>query len=792
MKLKFLMIITALILSSLIANNSLEAYSNTELKNVLYLNSYHKGFLWSDEITRGIEDVLKEEVNLHIEYMDSKRQYHEEYKNIFKELLAEKHKKHNYDLVITSDDNAFDFILDYKLEIFGDIPHVFSGTNYLDASRVEGLSNITGVNEKADIRSNIELIETLHPTLKEIVLIVDDTTTGKNIQTEIIDVIESFSNTNIDFQLLTDISFEDLLLEISKYKKGTIILLNPFLVDKQNKHIEYDYSTRNITQYANVPVYSTWKYALNHGITGGYLVEGYSQGKFSAEIALDILNGEAINEIPIIYDIKAKLYFDYNELKKHNIDINQLPSTSTIINRPENFYTENKSLILFVSLIVIILCLLLIIVIISLLRSKRDKFNLHKSQEKLELALEGASLATWDWNVITNKTFYNDRWGEMIGLNNFDSTSSYDSWIDLIHPDDLIKVTKRLSNHLNGKTEYYESEHRLKQESGNYIWVFDKGKITDYDENKKAIRVSGTNLDITKRKEQEKELLKRNEVILLHKENLEIEVNKRTTELEESLSDLKLMQSHLLESQKMSSLSSLVAGVAHEMNTPIGSIMTLATHLQIKTEDILKTFNDNQISKSLLQKYLTTTSESMDILIVSVNKTIQLIESFKKVAVNRSKEECRDFIIRDYIKYSINDSKSFFKNNNFSYTLDCDDNLHINNKPGALYQVISNLIENSFYHGFHNLPKGEIKIAVSKEKNKIVLLYSDNGHGIPSSDIKNIFEPFFTTKRGAGFTGLGLHIVYNLVTQVLEGSIQCSINDDLSTEFEITFPDIRN
>lgn len=273
-----------------------------------------------------------------------------------------------------------------------------------------------------------------------------------------------------------------------------------------------------------------------------------------------------------------------------------------------------------------------------------------------------------------------------------------------------------------------------------------------------------------------------------HKNNLEKLVRERTKDLELSLERLERTQDKLIESEKMASLGELVAGVAHEINTPVGIGVTAASHLDINTQSFSKLYKEGHLSKKEFEKYIELCLESSRMILSNMEKASKLIQNFKQVAVDQSDEEKREFAIDKYIDEILFSVYSKFKHTKHKIEVNAEPTIIINSYPGVLYQIIINLITNSLVHGFETIDSGLITINVKKIDDYIELTYRDTGKGIDRGAIKKIFDPFFTTKRGSGGSGLGLNIVYNLVHRKLGGTIECNSKIDKFTEFIITFP----
>jgi signal transduction histidine kinase len=271
-----------------------------------------------------------------------------------------------------------------------------------------------------------------------------------------------------------------------------------------------------------------------------------------------------------------------------------------------------------------------------------------------------------------------------------------------------------------------------------------------------------------------------------------LEINKdlelKTRELKASLQVIQQTQNQLVESEKMASLGELVAGVAHEINTPIGLAVTESSFMEYKTSEIAKKFHTGTMKRSDLEKYIKTVTEASVGILKNLNRAANLIQNFKQVAVDQSSEQKRKINVSQYLNEILISLRPKYKRTSHRVTVNCPEDIDIVTYPGAFYQVISNLVMNSLIHGFENIDNGEMIFNISLKETNVLIDYSDNGKGIKSELITKIFDPFFTTKRGKGGTGLGLHIVYNLVAQNLKGQITCSSDPDKGCRFLITMP----
>lgn len=245
----------------------------------------------------------------------------------------------------------------------------------------------------------------------------------------------------------------------------------------------------------------------------------------------------------------------------------------------------------------------------------------------------------------------------------------------------------------------------------------------------------------------------------------------------------------LVNSEKMAALGELLAGISHEVNTPVGTALTAASYLDHKTREITVQVSSGKLTASDFSEYLSTSKEALSLTISNLQRAAELVQSFKKIASDRSSAERRKFNLKEYIGDVVNSLRPRLKRTSHKLIVECPADLDVDSYPGEISQIISNFILNSLAHAFTTDSGGVMSINVRKEGNLIVLVYSDNGAGIPEENLSKIFNPFFTTKRGSGGSGLGLNIVYNIVTQTLGGSIECGSEKGKGTTFTIIFPD---
>ncbi|GLS90696.1 sensor histidine kinase [Psychromonas marina] len=358
-----------------------------------------------------------------------------------------------------------------------------------------------------------------------------------------------------------------------------------------------------------------------------------------------------------------------------------------------------------------------------------------------------------------------------------------ENWLDIfVLPDRREELLEKLVQ--NESIQSLEIEmHDQMGGVNTLLWTF-----SAFYEGMKIKYLIGFGHDITEQKQVELEVTQLND-------QLEEKVTKRTAALTDSnqqitqtLEQLKRTQQTLVESEKMASLGGLVAGVAHEINTPIGISVTAASFLQDEINHLSEKLSNNSLSRSYVENLIGRVGESNRLLNTNLKRAADLISSFKQVAVDQSSEACYSFKLEENVNQVVTSLKHKLKQTRCNVFIDCPEALSIYSFPGSFAQIYSNLILNSLIHGFEDWEgKREIYINIQLRDKTLQIDYRDTGKGIPDDIAMRIFDPFVTSKRGSGGSGLGTHIVYNIVNQLFKGDIQY-ISEAMGTHFKLTIP----
>lgn len=336
----------------------------------------------------------------------------------------------------------------------------------------------------------------------------------------------------------------------------------------------------------------------------------------------------------------------------------------------------------------------------------------------------------------------------------------------------ILKNLKISPEEFTQKINYFKEKEKLLSEHYEQL----KEKIVERDE------------EIEARKSAEDEIRTLNETLEVKVEDRTQQLQQSNKDLEKSMGDLKRTQQDLIESEKMASLGELVAGVAHEINTPVGLSLTGITHFISMSESINKQYANGELSEEEFEDFIVTTKELSQSINVNLLKTAQLVRSFKQVAVDQSSDEKREFDLSEYIGEILISLNNVTKKTKIKINVNSPKSLIINGYPGAISQIFTNLIINSLKHAYKKDDENSIDINIKTEDGIVKISFQDYGKGIPLENQSKIFNPFFTTSREDGGSGLGLSIIYNLITTNLKGSISCKSEENIGTIFNIEFP----
>lgn len=306
--------------------------------NILLLHSYHQGYEWSDSVHAGIVDELdasgRDDIALYVEYLDTTRNPGKRHSDTMRELLRQRYTEKGivFDVVLCTDDNAFRFFLDEGAALFGDVPTVFCGINDFTSEQIAGRSNITGVNESISLRETLEIAMKLRPSAKHVAVVSDSTMTGRR-NLELLRSVESRFSGRVEFLHFNELEPEELSDRLKQLTADDIVLYLSYLLTPERRVFSVKESVRFVTAATAAPVFGCWDFLLAHGIVGGKVAHGYSQGQEAAALALKILGGAKADDLPILIESPNRYVFNASQLERFCISESLLPPRSLLVNR---------------------------------------------------------------------------------------------------------------------------------------------------------------------------------------------------------------------------------------------------------------------------------------------------------------------------------------------------------------------------------------------------------------------------------------------------------------------------
>ncbi|MFY9089285.1 ABC transporter substrate binding protein [Arcobacter aquimarinus] len=709
-----------------------------EPKEVLLIHSYHKGYSWSDDISKTIEKNFAKykDIELTTVYMDTKRIDDNNYIKNLAKLYEQQFFDRKFDLIIVSDNNAFDFMFTYHKTLFKDIPVLFCGINNFDKALLEknGMKDyMTGVAEEVDLEKNFELISKLHPNLKNLLIINDTSSTGYAIKRDLDPIIKRYEE-KFNIEYTDNLEFSNLKTKVSNLdKQNSVILFVLLFKDTTGKYFTYKQSFKQVKEVSSVPIYGLWDFYLNDGIVGGLLTSAIAQGEAVSKMAIEVLNGKNIKDIPALEKSPNLYIFDYNELKRFNIDISDYVNNPIIINEPSSIYKEHTKFFIITLLIISILTIIVVIL----------KANIQR-REKLELAL--SNRIEFDKvliNTIPNPIYYKNIDGKFLGCN-----TSFEN---------LVNCSK---NEIIGKTAF--DFFPLKVATANTL--IDKELL-------KTFSTSTSEFTFYTPSNEMKHIILNKAVY----KNIDGSIGGIVCIMDDITERIQQKQ-FLIQQSKLAEMGDMVAAIAHQWNEPLVELSALVQDIQtsyllneLKEVNVKDFVNDSMVQIKYMSKTL---SDFRNFLKPSTKK--------KLFSISKALNEINEII-----------GKQIFYSNiimNFNYE-NKNEELLIYGYENEFKQVLLNLINNAKNKIVENKnednKKYKIDINIKRCQNFNTIEIVDDGGKIDEKIINSIFEPYFTTKESG--TGIGLYMAKVIIEDKMRGTISAK-NDENRVIFTIKLP----
>lgn len=747
-------IILLLILICLLLFGTISFSEGKETKNILILNSYHKGHMWTDKVTKGIEDVLKEANTdnvIHVEYMDTKTIRNSIYLEKLYELYKYKFHNYRFDAIIANDNNAYTFLKKYHNNLFPNTPIVVCGLNEYDDFLTKNNSIFTGIAETIAAKDTIDTALEIHQNTKNIVVLLDNSVTGNILKEKVTDFISEYDK-EINFHFIQNDYLKYVVQKVQTIPENSIVFhALPVYKGSFGERIGKELGNKMISQATKAPIYSCWESEVGDGFVGGKVISGYNHGKRAANIAMEILNGADVKNIAFQEKSNSNYYFDYNVLKKFDIKLDTLPKESIIINTPPTEITISKKKVYFSATIAI--CILIIInVILTLNINKRRHIEkeLRKEKDTLRAILDSSTAGI----LVIDKN-------RKVLHSNKDFAKLWRIPKDVLSSKDDKRYIKFVKDQLVDSEEFYSTVEELTYKECTITdkLKFKDGRILERSSTPLLIdgKVSGrvwVFRDITERQKAED---------LKHQMELE---------------KLKLKQA--IENDKLK--TQFFSTISHELKTPLNVILGTIQLLKAIGED----FEHSKVFLKL-DRYINVMKQNCYRLLRLINNLIDIT----RIDANFFKMNIKNYNIVNIVEDIVLSVDDYVKSHGIKLIFDTDiEEKVIACDVDKIERIILNLLSNAIKFTEEN---GVISVNILDKGEKISISVKDTGVGIPENKIEEIFDRFKQvdssfTRPNEG-SGIGLSLVKALV-ELHNGTIRVESKVGSGSEFIIELPTI--
>ncbi len=732
---------------------------------VLFISSYHPGFPTFLQQVEGIKDIFQEnDIRLDIEFMDTKRFSEKSNWDMFQSSLAYKlGRTEFYDVVMVADDNALVFALDQQAELFKGKPIVFLGVNNIDlALKQNNNPGITGVVESVSMKETIELMVEMQPQASNIVALVDGTSSGQGDLDLFYQLANEFPSHRFSDISLAAMTWMEFLDDLSILGDESAVLLLSAFRDKNNETLLFDESLNRIKGKLSIPIFHLWYHGIGDGVLGGKIISHYEQSKAAAKIVLEILKGAPVDQIRVVNESPNRYVFDYNQLKKNNLLEFKLPESCLVLNKPDSFYEENKSLVLGTILVFSILVIALFIAVINISRRKRVEQKLSKAQNYISNIIDSMPSMLIGVDTYGRVTQWNRTVEKVTGITN-----------TVAHGKELSEVFPRIAPQMEKITESIRTRKTLREPKSSHL--SDKGlcyeEVTIYP--LVANGVEGAVLRI------------------------------------DDVTDKLRMEEMMIQNEKMLSVGGLAAGMAHEINNPIAGLIqtayVMANRLgkKIDMPANLKAAEEAGTTMEAIQDFMEARGIPRMLMIIdeSGHRIAQIVSNMLSFARQTDAQvSSHDFseLVDKTLDLAASDYnlKKKYDFKTIKLKKEYDANLPMVPCEGPkIQQVLLNILSNGAHAMQESMAKGKGKepcfiLRLSKEEdaNMLRMEIEDNGPGMDKATLKRIFDPFFTTKSAGLGTGLGLSVSYFIITDNHHGTLDVVSEPGKGAIFIIRLP----
>lgn len=720
--------------------------------------------------------------SVHVEFLDVSNSRDDMYWDMLSAFLHHKYEGSSFDVIVTVNELAGEFYFDRLSDISPLSPvYMFYGAgtvNLEDTGR-----NVVSVAQAFDFQGTLELALKLCPQVRKVLVVCGSGAMDKEFQNEALRVFSVWEG-ELAFQYTNGLNLNQIETLVKSASEDTIIVFSSVIEDKQGNMFVSKEVAMKLAQVSSVPIFGAYDLLLNTGVVGGSMLSTIDDGKRLAQITKDILEKKTtFSEFPQVQEIQMSIQkiIDWNQVKRHGLDLSSLPSDVVLINKPLSIWVQYRNIVIATGIAFASLLIMLSISIYENVKRKRVERRLRLSEDKYKGLIEGLEDAVYSLDSDHVIVAYNKRFLDQTELPLEDwGGLDYAKWTipGLVDPESYQAFWLNALDSVKSHKTSFTSELTYQLADSSSVTVIEVRLIPILNERGDVELIIGSNRDVTEL------VLTRKQIqdFLEHEnEHLELLVEMKSKELKEATQEL-------YRSERLASLGRLVGGVAHEINTPLGVALTGSSYLQEINHEAVQALQADQFTTAKILDYMENVNEASEIISRNLDRAAKLVSNFRNIAVTQSNGSASLFNLNEHINAMIMSLCHEYKNKRVFIKNYLHEDIFIYDLPSHYTQIITNLIMNSLMHGY--VEDEELVITVSGDVSDgcLQMIYKDTGKGISPDHLPNIFEPFFTTARHRGGTGLGLSLLYNIVSERLGGSIQCDSTLGEGTQFTIKIP----
>lgn len=729
----------------------INVFAQKKEKNVLVLKSYNDGDQWEDDMQDIISATFSkynENININFENMDSRQINSPKFFEYLKKFLKSKYNNHKFDAIITCDNDAFNFACQNHEELFKNVPVVFCGVNNYEDEMIKDKPYITGVAEVVDIKGTLDKSLKIFKKITTVGVVTDNTVTGV-INKELIKKIEG-NYKNIKFVYINYDKMMDVRREIIKLpRKNTMVFIEGAFMNQSGEYINLSKAAQILSNENNIPFVSCWDFYLNHGIVGGNITESKFQGIKAVELTMRVLNGESPNTIPVINELHSNYVYDYNLLKKFNIDVE--PSDCTIINKPKNNYNIPKTIVwVGVYATICFLTFAIIVLLISNMKRKNAEENSKSREKQLRLLIDTTPdlicFKDGEGRIIEANKAIIDFFAidTSLGESSFKGKSGEDVPL-LIEGNRKILCDMEKNDKIAWSSgKIYRNEECIKDASGKSHY-FDAIRVPLYYEN-------GNHKGI----------------LLMKRDITENKINSRNKELLRETMEYDRIKTEFF------------ANISHELRTPINVMFSTIQLMDLYLKKGYIIDNGGELKKK---------NHSLKQNCFRLLRLINNLIDITKIDAGFFKLHLRNDDIVSIVEDITLSVAEYIENKGINLIFDTDvEERNIVFDADKIERIMLNLLSNAVKF---TEPRGKILVNLIDGNDFISISVKDTGIGIPLDKQEMIFERFRqvdkTLARNKEGSGIGLSLVKSLV-ELHMGTVEVNSMPGFGSEFIIKIP----